>query len=103
MGIPPFGGFFGKYMVISGAVAGGQPWISLVFIIGAILTIIYLLRVFVMVFMGQPRMEGVREGSKTMLVSISALAALSLAAGILVYYPSALVQTVITQMAVVLK
>jgi proton-translocating NADH-quinone oxidoreductase chain M len=103
MGIPPFGGFFGKYMVISGAVAGGQPWISLVFIIGAILTIIYLLRVFVMVFMGQPKIEGVREGSKTMLVSISALAALSLAAGILVYYPSALVQTVITQMAVVLK
>jgi NADH:ubiquinone oxidoreductase subunit 2 (subunit N) len=50
MGIPPFGGFFSKYMVIAGTVNNGQMWIAGVFIIGAVLTILYLFRVFTMVF-----------------------------------------------------
>ncbi len=103
MGIPPFGGFFAKFMVINGAVNAGQVWIAVAFIVGAILTIIYLLRVFAMVFLGTPKMEGVKEGSRTMLSSVTILAALSLIGGILINFPSAYVQGIVQQMAVMFK
>ncbi|MCX5714836.1 MAG: proton-conducting transporter membrane subunit, partial [Candidatus Omnitrophica bacterium] len=51
MGIPPFGGFFSKFMVFAGAVAGQQLAIGSVFLLGAFLTILYLFRVFNMVFL----------------------------------------------------
>jgi NADH:ubiquinone oxidoreductase subunit 5 (subunit L)/multisubunit Na+/H+ antiporter MnhA subunit len=100
MGLPPFGGFFSKYMVISGAVQAGHPWIALVFLFGAILTIIYLLRLFVMVFMGKAKIQNVREGSASMLFSVSLLAGMSIAAGILIYFPSYFVNVIVQQMAV---
>ncbi len=95
MGIPPFGGFFCKYMVIGGTVEAGQPWMAFVFILGAILTAIYLFRVFIAVFMGGIKTQPSKEGSPTMLISIAMLAVLSLAAGILVNYPAGFVQTII--------
>jgi NADH:ubiquinone oxidoreductase subunit 5 (subunit L)/multisubunit Na+/H+ antiporter MnhA subunit len=82
MGIPPFGGFFSKYMVISGAAQSGQTAIALVFLAGAVLTILYLLRVFKAVFLSEPRLEPVKEGSKVMVACVAALGLLSLAAGI---------------------
>ncbi len=91
MGIPPFGGFFSKYMVISGAVNGmvtpwdGHLWIALTFIVGAFMTIIYLLRVFAMVFMGASKLhQEVREGSPVMVSCVAALGLISLAAGIVI-------------------
>jgi formate hydrogenlyase subunit 3/multisubunit Na+/H+ antiporter MnhD subunit len=95
MGIPPFGGFFCKYMVISGTVEAGQTWMAFVFILGAIMTMIYLLRLFISVFMGNVKTQPSKEGSSTMLISVSSLAFLSLAAGLLVYYPSALIQNIL--------
>lgn len=103
MGLPPFGGFFSKFMVINGAVNAGQVWVAVAFIVGAILTIIYLLRVFSMVFLGTPKMEGVKEGSKTMLASVTMLSALSILGGVLINFPSAYVQGIVQQMAVMFK
>jgi len=88
MGVPPFGGFFSKYMVISGAIEGGSPWIAMVFLLGAFLTIMYLLRVFSLVFLGEERMPGIREKSPIMVGSVAALAVLSLAGGLLIFLPS---------------
>jgi proton-translocating NADH-quinone oxidoreductase chain N len=88
MGIPPLGGFFSKYMVISGAIEGGSPWIAMVFLIGAFLTILYLFRVFNLVFLGDERMPGIREKSPVMVACVAALAILSLAGGILISVPS---------------
>jgi len=102
MGIPPFGGFFSKYMVIGGAVSAGQPWIAFVFVLGAILTVIYLFRVFTGVFLGEVKI-GAKEGSPSMVSSVVALSVLSLAGGLLIYYPSALVQSIVQQMAVIIK
>jgi NADH:ubiquinone oxidoreductase subunit 5 (subunit L)/multisubunit Na+/H+ antiporter MnhA subunit len=90
MGLPPFGGFFCKYMVLSGAVQGGHVWIAATFLVGAVLTILYLLRVFNMVFLGDEKMPGAAEASPVMVASVAALAVLSLAGGILVSAPSAL-------------
>jgi proton-translocating NADH-quinone oxidoreductase chain N len=100
MGIPPFGGFFSKYLVIAGALSSGQLAVSFTFIFGAFLTILYLFRVFTMVFMGEPRdpsITPVREGSSGMVVSVAALAALSLAAGLFIQYPSDIVQTTVRE------
>jgi NADH:ubiquinone oxidoreductase subunit 5 (subunit L)/multisubunit Na+/H+ antiporter MnhA subunit len=81
MGVPPFGGFFSKYMVISSAV-DGNFWIAITFILGAFMTIIYLLRVFTLVFLGQGKFQEIREGSPVMVTCVAALALISLAAGV---------------------
>ena len=84
MGIPPMGGFFAKYLVISGSAATGHLWITLVFVGTAFLTIIYLMRAFTMIFMGTPKTTPAREGSATMVFSVALLAVLSVAGGILI-------------------
>ncbi|NMD42603.1 MAG: NADH-quinone oxidoreductase subunit L [Firmicutes bacterium] len=87
MGIPPFGGFFAKYLVINGIVSAGNVALAAVFIIGAIMTILYLLRLFVKVFLGQTVSE-VREGTPLMVGSVLLLALLSAALGIFINMPS---------------
>lgn len=86
MGIPPFGGFFSKYLVFSGAIKSGQLMISFVFLVGAFLTILYLLRLFFMVFLGEMKVQA-QEGSTSMVFSVVLLALLSLLGGILANYP----------------
>jgi NADH:ubiquinone oxidoreductase subunit 2 (subunit N) len=103
MGIPPLGGFFSKLMVIRGAVDAGELWIALTFVIGAVLTIIYLLRVFVMVFLGDNKHPDVREGSFTMIFSVIVLAVLSILGGILINIPADFVNTISKQMEVIYK
>ena len=98
MGIPPFGGFFPKYMVISGAVVGGNSWIAGVFILGAFLTVLYLLRLFILVFLGESKMPQVKEGTATMLWTVAILAGLSLIGGFLVRFPNEFIQIALRQM-----
>ena len=101
MGVPPFGGFFSKDMVIHGAVEAGHPWMAAVFVVGAVMTVIYLLRAFVKVFLGEPHAEyAPHEGSRTMVFSVALLAGLSLVSGLLIYYPASLVEAIVMQMAV---
>jgi len=103
MGIPPFGGFFAKYMVINGAVNAGQPWIAAVFLLGAVMTIVYLLRAFSLVFLGTPHGELKEEKSKSMVISVVTLAVLSLAGGLFIAFPSSFVQHIVNTMAVMFK
>jgi proton-translocating NADH-quinone oxidoreductase chain N len=94
MGIPPFGGFFSKYMVIAAAFQAGRWPLALTFVAGAFLTLMYLLRVFRMVFLGEPSHPGAREGSRSMVAVIAVLAALSLVAGVWISAPSGMVQSI---------
>jgi proton-translocating NADH-quinone oxidoreductase chain N len=98
MGIPPFGGFFSKYMVVIGAVQSGHMAIALTFLAGAFLTIIYLLRVFNMVFLGQGQADGAKEGSPIMVASVTLLGILALLSGIIISPSSAFVQRIVEQM-----
>lgn len=100
MGIPPFGGFFAKYMVIGGAVYAGEPWIAVTFMVGAVLTIMYLLRVFTHVFLGPVKFPEIKEGSFSMVFSVATLGVLSILGGIFINVPSNVVQTIIQQMVV---
>lgn len=103
MGIPPFGGFFSKYMVITGAVVNGQFMIAFTFLAGAFLTIIYLLRVFSMVFLGEPKTVYPKEHSPIMISSVALLAVMSIASGIYINYISGPVQLTVQQMLGMVK
>lgn len=98
MGIPPFGGFFSKYMVIAGAVEGGNPWIAGTFILSAFLTVLYLVRVFAIVFLGEPRVSDTKEGTVGMLWAVAILAGLSLISGFLIRLPNEFIQIAVGQM-----
>jgi len=103
MGIPPFGGFFSKYMVIVGTIDSGHIAVGLTFVVGAFLTLAYLLRVFALVFLGDNRAadseHGMpREGSPVMVFSVALLAALSLLGGILIQQPFQFAQSAVEQM-----
>jgi formate hydrogenlyase subunit 3/multisubunit Na+/H+ antiporter MnhD subunit len=102
MGIPPLGGFFGKFMVIAGTVNSGQMWTAAIFIFGAILTMIYLFRAFNLVFLGSTKLQGslssFKAGSSVMVFSVVLLAVLSLAGGVFFNYPSEFVLATVKQM-----
>ncbi len=98
MGIPPFSGFFSKYMVIAGAVEGGNPWIAGTFIVSAFLTVLYLIRVFAKVFLGELKQSNLKEGTPGMLWAVIILAGLSLLGGFLIRYPNEFIQIAVRQM-----
>jgi NADH:ubiquinone oxidoreductase subunit 5 (subunit L)/multisubunit Na+/H+ antiporter MnhA subunit len=95
MGIPPFGGFFSKFMVINGALLTGNPWLAGVFLLGALMTVIYLSRVFVRVFFGATTHPNIREGTWEMVGGVTLLAALSLFFGIFINLPSTFVAKIL--------
>lgn len=99
MGIPPFGGFWSKYMVIAGSAAYGSPLITGMFLLGAVLTVIYLLRVFYAVFMGEPRQYPAGEGHGSMVGSVAVLGFASLLLGVFISYPARLVDEVCKQLS----
>ena len=103
MGIPPFGGFFSKYMVMTSTIRAGELWIMLTFLIGAIMTIIYLLRAFSMIFLGEAKTTLVREGSATMVISVASLAVLSIIAGFAIAWPTQFVMAAIQHLPGVIR
>jgi NADH:ubiquinone oxidoreductase subunit 5 (subunit L)/multisubunit Na+/H+ antiporter MnhA subunit len=98
MGIPPFGGFFSKYMVMTAAFSSGHTALAVTFLAGAVMTIIYLLRLFNAVFLGDAKSAPAAEGSKVMVFSVAMLAILSLIAGICINYPSGIAQLTVKHM-----
>jgi formate hydrogenlyase subunit 3/multisubunit Na+/H+ antiporter MnhD subunit len=103
MGVPPFGGFFSKYLVFAGAFDSGQFLIAFTFLLGAFMTILYLFRLFNLVFLGEPGISQAREGSPVMVSSVAVLGVLSLISGILIWYPSKFVEIVVQQMLGMVK
>ena len=89
IGIPPFGGFFSKFLVIMGTVKAGQVWIAAVALFTAVLTMFYLLKVFSMVFLGEAK-HPAPEKTPSMVFVVALLAVLSLAAGLFVSTPAKL-------------
>ena len=100
MGIPPFGGFFAKVLVITGAFGSGHAALALTFVLGSFLTILYLLRIFAAIFLGDPRGEvhAAHEGTRGMVASVALLAVLALASGLFVKYPTELARSTVEQM-----
>ena len=81
-GIPPLAGFFSKYFVITGLLQGGYPIIATLAILTAVLTLLYMLKSFHLVFLGQPRGESHHEGSPIMVGVVAVLAVLTIVVGL---------------------
>ena len=78
--------------------------IAMVFLIGAFLTIIYLFRVFSLVFLGEAKgPTGVKEDSRGMVMSVALLALLSILFGIFINYPAGIVQTIVMNMPGIIR
>jgi NADH:ubiquinone oxidoreductase subunit 5 (subunit L)/multisubunit Na+/H+ antiporter MnhA subunit len=54
MGIPPFGGFFGKVLILLGAVEQQKIYLAVGIAISAVLSMLYIMRLWTTVFMGAP-------------------------------------------------
>jgi proton-translocating NADH-quinone oxidoreductase chain M len=98
IGIPPFGGFFSKFLVILGTVQAGRPWVAALALFTAVLTMYYLFRVFSMVFLGEAK-HPAPEKTKSMVYVVAVLAVLSLAAGLFIAYPAKWANIATTQMS----
>lgn len=88
MGLPPFGGFFAKFLVMKGAIETNDIVVITLFFVGAILTMLYLSRLFYHVFLGNEKINSPQEGSPTMVSSVVFLAFLGLILGLMISYPS---------------
>jgi NADH:ubiquinone oxidoreductase subunit 5 (subunit L)/multisubunit Na+/H+ antiporter MnhA subunit len=97
MGIPPFGGFFSKFMVFQGAAITRRPWIIATFLLTAALTLAYLFRLFYLIFLGEQRHPSAKEGSLSMVSSVAALGLLSLLLGIFIHFPALFADKVFAQ------
>jgi len=102
IGIPPFGGFFSKFLVIMGTVKAGQVWIAAVALFTAVLTMFYLLKVFSMVFLGEAK-HPAPEKTPSMVFVVALLAVLSLAAGLFISTPAKLAGIATTNLSWWLK
>ena len=86
-GFPPLAGFWSKDEIL-GVVFNRGGWFTVLWLVGlitALLTAFYMVRQFVMVFLGKPRWpEGVvpRESPRSMTVPLIILAVLSVAGGL---------------------
>jgi NADH-quinone oxidoreductase subunit L len=56
-GLPPFSGFFSKDMVLAEAISNGGPFVSVFVTIAGLLSIAYITRLWVLIFLGEPRNE----------------------------------------------
>jgi multicomponent Na+:H+ antiporter subunit D len=86
IGVPPTGGFPGKWTMAVGAVEAGRPGFAVVLVLGALLLVIYYARIVNAFYFRppvHPEVEGARDGVPSILVPVLTLAALSLLAGIL--------------------
>jgi NADH:ubiquinone oxidoreductase subunit 5 (subunit L)/multisubunit Na+/H+ antiporter MnhA subunit len=90
MGIPPFGGFFAKHIVLDGIISTGNVALGAVFVIGAVMTVLYLTRLFVKVFLGEPNGHAAGEGTPLMVASVVVLAVVSLLLGLFAGLPISL-------------
>jgi formate hydrogenlyase subunit 3/multisubunit Na+/H+ antiporter MnhD subunit len=84
IGIPPFGGFFSKFMVIVATVQSGRIWVAAAALFAAVMTMFYLFKVFSAVFMGEAAGASgpPKEGTRSMVFVVVVLAVSFLSLGL---------------------
>jgi NADH:ubiquinone oxidoreductase subunit 5 (subunit L)/multisubunit Na+/H+ antiporter MnhA subunit len=82
VGFPPTVGFFGKTMIVMGLVEGGWIGAASLALLGGLICLMYMVRLFNGVFLGKERWPNVREGTPIMLVVVAVFAGVSLLAGL---------------------
>jgi len=99
IGFPPSAGFVGKLMIIMGALRDGKVIFAALAVLGALLSLGYMLRLFNAIFLGQNiRWKQIREGTTGMVLTVVAFALLSLLAGLAVTPLLDMVQVLVSQL-----
>ena len=85
IGIPPTGGFFGKWYIILGALEAGNYFAVMAVIVSTLLTLAYFAKVFEQVFLETPIRvsQSVLEAPREMKLSLGALSATIIILGLL--------------------
>jgi NADH:ubiquinone oxidoreductase subunit 5 (subunit L)/multisubunit Na+/H+ antiporter MnhA subunit len=83
IGFPPSAGFIGKLMIVMGTLEAGAYLYAGLAVIGAVITIAYILRLYNAVFLGPIKnWKNLREGTPGMVMIVILFATLSLLAGL---------------------
>ena len=91
MGLPPSGGFVAKWFMINAALATGQWWWAVVFLLGGLLTAVYVFLVLRYAFL-PPRPPAFRPVPRAIEYAALACALLSLGIGLRAVEPFALLE-----------
>lgn len=90
-GVPPFGGFFGKYYVFLAAVKANMTWLAVVGVLTSLISAYYYLRLVVLMYFRDGKADVPLKPSFAAMAAIGVSALLILQLGV---YPSAVVQLV---------
>lgn len=90
-GVPPFGGFFGKYYVFLAAVKANMTWLAIVGVLTSLISAYYYLRVVVFMYFREGKADVPIKPSLPAMIALGASALLILQLGL---YPSFVVQLV---------
>jgi len=82
-GVPPFAGFFGKYYVFAGAVAGGYTWLAILGVVMSVVSAYYYLRLVVKMYFEEGSESPHIETSLSGMTAIVAAALALLGLGVL--------------------
>lgn len=81
LGIPPTGGFIGKFWVFAAAIKTNVVWLAIVGIINAVISSYYYLRVMVMMYMHEPAEDLRLTPSPTLAIALTLMAAITVYMG----------------------
>jgi NADH-quinone oxidoreductase subunit N len=90
-GVPPFGGFFGKYYVFLAAVKANMTWLAIIGVLTSLISAYYYLRLVVLMYFRDGKADVPLKPSLAAMVAVCVSALLILQLGL---YPSAVVQLV---------
>ncbi len=83
VGVPPLGGFFGKWYVLTAAVAEGRWYFAAAIVAGSLASIVYVFRILQQILFAQPAGEDqAREGPAVAVLACLTLAAVVVLLGI---------------------
>jgi multicomponent Na+:H+ antiporter subunit D len=90
VGIPPFGGFWSKLILVIAAVGAGIYWAAALIVVVSVCTLVMYLKVHRYIFLGElpENLRQSRENKGTMFVAMTMLALLCIAMGALVLVPA---------------
>jgi formate hydrogenlyase subunit 3/multisubunit Na+/H+ antiporter MnhD subunit len=92
IGLPPSGGFIGKWLLLNAALAGGQWWWAIVILIGGLLAAAYVFRFFSRAFSYVEQVPMCRDVPWSMELTALALGLLAMALGLIATQPLAVMQ-----------
>lgn len=82
-GIPPFAGFFGKYMLFIAAVESGFTWLTIIAVVSSVISVYFYLGLVVKMYFADPVGEGRASNPGTAALTLGIAAAFTVLLGVM--------------------